>query len=78
MDDAHALGMIVHIWTIRDENQFLPRDFRIGDDPNAKGDSISEVQVFLDAGVDGVFADQPDMAVFARDTWLADQMLNAG
>src|SRR5690606_37771576 len=27
IDDAHAEGLIVHAWTFRDENQFLPRDF---------------------------------------------------
>ena len=48
--DAHAAGLVVHIWTIRDENQFLPKDFWIGTDPNAKGDSISEIHAFLDAG----------------------------
>ena len=48
--DAHAAGLVVHIWTIRDENQFLPKDFWIGTDPNAKGDSISEIRAFLDAG----------------------------
>ena len=51
---THAAGLVVHIWTIRDENQFLPKDFWIGTDPNAKGDSISEIHAFLDAGVDGV------------------------
>ncbi len=78
VDDAHDAGLIVHVWTIRDENQFMAKDFWIGTDPNAKGDSIAEVQAFLDAGVDGLFADHPDTAVYARDSWLAEQTLSAG
>jgi glycerophosphoryl diester phosphodiesterase len=33
--------------------------------------STAEIRAFLDAGVDGVLADQPDTAVAARDDWLA-------
>ena len=70
LDDAHAAGLIVHAWTFRDENQFLPADFRIGDDPNAKGDIFSEYDVFFDLGLDGVFTDHPDTAVQAREWWV--------
>jgi glycerophosphoryl diester phosphodiesterase len=71
--DAHADGMLVHIFTMRDENQFLPADYRVGTDPNAKGDAVGEDQRFLDAGVDGFFTDFADTGVFARDTWLDAQ-----
>jgi glycerophosphoryl diester phosphodiesterase len=70
VDDAHAEGLVVHVWTLRAENQFMATNFRIGDDPNAHGDMAAETQAFLDAGVDGVFADHPDIAVAARDAWL--------
>jgi glycerophosphoryl diester phosphodiesterase len=70
VDDAHAAGLIVHAWTFRDENQFLPADFRVGTDPNAKGDAFGEYDVFLDLGLDGVFSDHPDTAVQAREWWL--------
>ena len=30
IDDAHKAGLIVHAWTFRAENQFLPLDFRLG------------------------------------------------
>jgi glycerophosphoryl diester phosphodiesterase len=64
--DAHRAGLIVHAWTFRAENQFLPLDFRIGSDPNARGDITAEYEAFLQLGLDGVFADQPDTAVAAR------------
>ncbi|MBB5824177.1 glycerophosphodiester phosphodiesterase [Micromonospora carbonacea] len=64
--DAHRLKLVVHAWTFRAENQFLPADFRIGADPNARGDSTAEYELFYGLGLDGVFADQPDTAVAAR------------
>lgn len=70
VDDAHAAGLLVHIWTMRRENQFMATNYRIGTDPNAPGDLAAEVTAFLDAGVDGLFSDNPDLAVAARDAWL--------
>ncbi|MGC5019759.1 glycerophosphodiester phosphodiesterase [Micromonospora sp. DT47] len=64
--DAHREKLLVHAWTFRAENQFLPADFRIGADPNARGDITAEYELFLGLGLDGVFADQPDTAVAAR------------
>jgi glycerophosphoryl diester phosphodiesterase len=64
--DAHNAGLIVHAWTFRAENQFLPADLRLGADPNARGDITSEYELFFGLGLDGVFADQPDTAVAAR------------
>ena len=70
---AHDDGMLVHIFTMRDENQFLPADYRIGTDPIRKGDAVAEDKRFLDAGVDGFFTDFADTGVFARDQWLQEQ-----
>ncbi len=64
--DAHHAGLIVHAWTFRAENQFLPVDFRIGTDPNARGDIYAEYELFYGLGVDGVFSDHPDTAVAVR------------
>ncbi|HYQ34120.1 MAG TPA: glycerophosphodiester phosphodiesterase [Lapillicoccus sp.] len=61
--DAHAEGLIVHVWTLRRENQFMATNFRIGTDPNAPGDLAAEARAFLDAGVDGIFSDNPDLVV---------------
>ena len=58
--DAHARGLAVHCWTFRDEARFRPTGL----------DATGELTAFLDAGVDGVFADQPDTAVAARESWM--------
>lgn len=63
--DAHAAGLVVHPWTFRAENHFLPAELRSGPDPAAVGDLGSEVTAYLDAGVDGIFTDHPDLAVAA-------------
>ncbi|MFF2493765.1 esterase-like activity of phytase family protein [Agromyces sp. NPDC058064] len=61
--DAHAAGLDVHGWTFRLENQFLPVEFRSSALPNEAGDLAGEIAVYLAAGMDGVFSDQPDVAV---------------
>jgi glycerophosphoryl diester phosphodiesterase len=66
VDDAHHAGLMVHAWTFRVENRFLPLDLRLGADPHARGDITAEYELFLRLGIDGVFADQPDTAVAAR------------
>ncbi|MBM0125162.1 glycerophosphodiester phosphodiesterase family protein [Pimelobacter simplex] len=71
--DAHAAGLRVVTWTMRVENQFLPTNHRIGTDPDAKGDLAGEIDAFLDAGVDALFSDNPDVAVATRDSWLAGE-----
>ena len=63
--DAHRRGLEVHAWTFRVENQFLPAQFRSGPDPNAPGDLAGEIRAFVAAGLDGLFSDNPDIAVAA-------------
>jgi glycerophosphoryl diester phosphodiesterase len=67
--DAHAAGLIVHGWTFRAENAFLPRELRSGTDRNAVGDLAAEIATFLALGMDGFFTDQPDIGVKARDAF---------
>jgi glycerophosphoryl diester phosphodiesterase len=64
--DAHAVGLLVHPYTFRNENQFLPADLRSAGGPADYGDVFAEYAAFYAAGVDGVFADNPDTAVAAR------------
>jgi glycerophosphoryl diester phosphodiesterase len=70
VDDAHDAGLLVHAYTFRAENFFLPTDYRSGSDPAAYGDYAGEVTAFLAAGLDGLFADHPDQAVAARDEFV--------
>ncbi|MFF5985618.1 glycerophosphodiester phosphodiesterase [Prauserella flavalba] len=63
--DAHRAGLTVHPFTFRAENSFLPADFRSSDDPAEWGDIFAEYEAFLATGIDGLFADHPDIAVEA-------------
>jgi glycerophosphoryl diester phosphodiesterase len=65
IDHAHTAGLTVHGWTFRRENEFLPLQLRSGTDPSAPGDMAGELTVFLDAGMDGFFTDNPDVGAAA-------------
>ncbi len=71
VDDAHANGLIVHGFTFRTENFFLPTDFQSSTDPAASGDLSGEVQRFLALGIDGFFTDHSDISVRARDAFMS-------
>lgn len=68
---AHEHGLSVFTWTLRPENGFLAPGHRIGSatGPGAAdwGDWRREFELILSTGVDGVFADHPDLAIAARD-----------
>jgi glycerophosphoryl diester phosphodiesterase len=49
--DAHKAGLIVHLYTLRNESFFLPSTY--------KGDPAAEYRKFIDLGVDGFFTDFP-------------------
>lgn len=71
INNAHAAGLIVHTWTMRNENFFLPLDFRLGNAadpayPRQYGEIVAEYELFYNLGVDGVFSDQPDTAIGVR------------
>ena len=61
VERAHAAGLKVYTWTLRAENRFLARGFRRGTVARDFGDWRREFRVILDTGLDGVFADQPDL-----------------
>ena len=63
--DAHAAGLDVHPWTFRRENAFLPEELRSSEDPAGIGDARAEYERFFSLGIDGVFSDNPDLAVEA-------------
>lgn len=71
VSDAHRAGLIVHAWTFRAENTFLPADLQSGADPLAHGAMGAEVRRFLELGMDGFFIDQPNIGARARDDFIA-------
>jgi len=68
---AHAANLVVHPWTFRPENFFLPASLRVGassapETLRLHGNLDAELRAFYAAGVDGVFSDDPAAAVAAR------------
>ncbi|MGZ3277746.1 MAG: glycerophosphodiester phosphodiesterase [Caulobacteraceae bacterium] len=59
--DAHAAGLLVHIWTFRPENYFLAADFKGGggDAGRNEAGSLAEIGRYIEAGIDGFFTDDP-------------------
>ncbi|MGI8535657.1 MAG: hypothetical protein ACR2K2_03995 [Mycobacteriales bacterium] len=61
------MGLVVRPYTFRNESIFLPTDLRRGNLTTDYGDVFTEYQAFFAAGVDGLFADNPDTARLARE-----------
>jgi len=57
VERAHRAGLLVHVWTVRTEAQFLPKGYG--------GDVRAEFLQLRQLGVDGVFTDFPDLAAAA-------------
>ncbi len=70
IQDAHAAGLIVHGWTFRAENIFLPNEFDSSADPAAFGNLAGQINAFLALGMDGFFTDHPFLGVKARDAFV--------
>ncbi|OEV12610.1 glycerophosphodiester phosphodiesterase [Streptomyces nanshensis] len=69
--DAHAQGLILHPYTMRNENTFLPTEFRRGSDPNAYGDAFGAFSAYFRTGIDGIFSDNADTALLAAEDFRA-------
>ncbi|MDQ0938115.1 glycerophosphodiester phosphodiesterase [Streptomyces turgidiscabies] len=70
--DAHKAGLILHPYTMRNENPFLPANFRKGTDADAYGDVFGAYRTYFATGIDGVFTDNADTGVLARADFLND------
>ncbi|MET8215498.1 glycerophosphodiester phosphodiesterase [Streptomyces hirsutus] len=68
--DAHRAGLILHPYTMRNENPFLPANFRKGGDPDAYGDVFGAFRAYFATGIDGVFTDHPDTGLLAREDFV--------
>src|SRR5262249_52882726 len=55
---AHNVGLLVHTWTFRNEQQRLVSDYQ--------GNPVNEYLQFYRLGIDGVFSDFADTPVAAR------------
>lgn len=68
--DAHKAGLILHPYTMRNENTFLPANFRKGTDPAAYGDAFGAFKAYFETGIDGIFSDNCDTALLAREDFV--------
>ncbi|MFE7172885.1 glycerophosphodiester phosphodiesterase [Streptomyces sp. NPDC057616] len=68
--DAHKVGLILHPYTMRNENPFLPAEFRKGSDPDGYGDAFGAFRTYFATGIDGVFTDNADTGVLAREDFV--------
>jgi glycerophosphoryl diester phosphodiesterase len=64
IDDAHKVGLFVHIYTFRNESKYLANDY--------DGNPEAEYLQFFRLGVDGVFTDFTSTAVSARAAYAAE------
>lgn len=72
IDNAHNVGLKVHTWTFRPENNFAPKSFRSNANLTERNESgsIKEIQTYLAAGLDGLFSDDSAVARKAVDTFV--------
>ncbi|SDS20458.1 glycerophosphodiester phosphodiesterase family protein [Microterricola viridarii] len=68
VDLAHSAMLEVYTWTLRPENRFLLPAHRAGVGQARHGDWWGEFELIMGTGIDGVFADHPDLAVAVRDS----------
>lgn len=70
--DAHRFSLKVHPYTFRPENAFLPNQFDCSKDQTEKCESgsVAEISLYLEAGVDGFFTDDPAIGRKAVDQFL--------
>ncbi|KUZ75671.1 glycerophosphodiester phosphodiesterase [Burkholderia ubonensis] len=68
---AHEAGLVVHPYTFRPENNFLPASLKDGGAASVRNTagSVREIQAYLRAGIDGFFTDDPAVGRTAVDTF---------
>ncbi|MFJ3912315.1 glycerophosphodiester phosphodiesterase [Streptomyces vinaceus] len=67
--DAHARGLVLHPYTARNENTFLPAEYRKGTDPNGYGDAFGAFKAYFEQGIDGIFTDNADTGLLAAEAF---------
>ena len=61
--NAHRAGLVVHPYTFRVENNFLPANFDSSTVAADSGNLFGEIAAYRKAGIDGLFTDNTDIAV---------------
>ncbi|GGY76843.1 glycerophosphodiester phosphodiesterase [Streptomyces olivaceoviridis] len=70
VSDAHKVGLVLHPYTMRNENPFLPAEYRKGTAADAYGDVFGAFKTYFATGIDGVFTDNADTGLLARADFL--------
>ena len=67
--NAHAAKLIVHPYTFRPENNFLPAPLKAEGPASTRSEDglVTEIQLYLKAGIDGFFTDDPAVGRRAAD-----------
>ncbi|MFJ2815475.1 glycerophosphodiester phosphodiesterase [Streptomyces sp. NPDC087294] len=68
--DAHKVGLLLHPYSMRNENPFLPTEYRKGSAADAYGDAFGAFQTYFATGIDGLFTDNTDTALLARAAFV--------
>lgn len=70
LDAAHRLNLLVHAWTFRTGGR---PEAEASQQDAANGHLAREIERYLASGVDGLFTDNPDIAVRTRDALISGQ-----
>ncbi|MFJ5636235.1 glycerophosphodiester phosphodiesterase [Streptomyces goshikiensis] len=76
VEDAHARSLVLHPYTARNENTFLPAEYRKGTDPAAYGDAFGAFRRYFELGIDGIFTDNPDTGLLAAEAFRPGRGVN--
>ncbi|MFE3792425.1 glycerophosphodiester phosphodiesterase [Streptomyces goshikiensis] len=76
VEDAHARSLVLHPYTARNENSFLPVEYRKGTDPAAYGDAFGAFRRYFELGIDGIFTDNPDTGLLAAEAFRPGRGVN--
>ncbi|WP_414561674.1 MULTISPECIES: phytase [unclassified Anabaena] len=68
VEDAHAVGLLLHPYTFRNEDVFLAPDYN--------GDPKAEYEQFLELGVDGFFSDFPGTNSLVLQQFIGDPVFS--
>ncbi len=64
---VQARGLDVLIWTLRNENRYLPTELQVPGPPRRHGHAEREIEALLAQGVDGLLCDFPEVALAVRE-----------